>query len=57
MIDGKNIFDEPVKNILETYDNIRKIGTGQVDDYTKGCVLDYTHLKEHFKIIAIDLSE
>ena len=36
MIDGKNLFDQPVKNDKVTYENIRKIATGQGDDYTTG---------------------
>ena len=32
MINGKNFFDQPVKNDLITYKNIRKIATGQGDD-------------------------
>ena len=28
MIDGRNFFDQPIKNDLKTYDNIRKIATG-----------------------------
>ena len=28
MIDGKNFFDQPVKNNKVTYENIRKIATG-----------------------------
>ena len=32
MIDGKSIFDQPVKNDKITYENIRKIATGQEDD-------------------------
>ena len=32
MIDGKNFFDQPVKNNKVTYENIRKIATGQEDD-------------------------
>ena len=35
MIDGKNVFDQPIKNNLKTYENIRKIATGQGDDYTE----------------------
>ena len=46
MIDGKNFFDQPVKNNKVTYKNIRKIGIGQGDDYTTGFVLDYTYLKK-----------
>ena len=29
VIDGRNLFDQPVKNNLKTYDNIRKIAIGQ----------------------------
>ena len=39
-----------------TYDNIRKITTGQGDDYTTGCFLDCNYFKKH-KMIAIDLSK
>ena len=57
MIDGKNFFDQPVKNNKVTYENIRKIATGQGDDYTTGCLLDYPYFKENYKMIAIDLSK
>ena len=43
MIDGQNFFNQPVKNNLKTYDNIRKIATGQGDDYTTGFLLDYNY--------------
>ena len=46
MIDGKNFFDRPIKTDKVTYNNIRKISTGQGDDYTTGCLLDYTYLKK-----------
>ena len=46
MIDGKNVFDEPVKNDKVTFENITKIATGQGDDYTTGYLLDYTYLKK-----------
>ena len=40
-IDGQNLFDQPVKNDLRIYDNMRRIITGQEGDYTTGCLLDY----------------
>ena len=40
-IDGRNFFDQPMNNDIKTYENIRKIATGQGDDYTTGCLLDY----------------
>ena len=57
MIDGKNFFDQPVKNDKVTYENIRKIAIGQGDDYTTGCLLDYTYFRKYYKMIAIDLSK
>ena len=45
MIDGKN------------YENIRKIATGQGDDYTTGCLLDYCYFKDHYKMTAMYLSK
>ena len=52
-----DFFDQPVKNNLITYDNIRKIATGQGDDYTTGCLLDYNYFNNYYKMIAIDLSK
>ena len=57
MIDGRNFFDEPIKNDLKTCDNIRKIATGQGDDYTTGCLLDYLYFRKYYQLIAIDLSK
>ena len=57
MIDGRNVFDQPIKNDLRTYDNTRNIATGQGDDYTTGCLLDYPYFKKIYKLIAIDLSK
>ena len=37
VINGENVFNQPTKNNKITYDNIRKITTGQGDDYTTGC--------------------
>ena len=36
MINGENFFDQPIKNNKVTYENIRKIATGQGDDYPTG---------------------
>ena len=40
MIVGRNFFDQRVKANWIKYDNIRKIATGQEDDYTTGCLLE-----------------
>ena len=57
MIDGKNIFAQPIKNDKVTYENTRKIAAGQGDDYTTSCLLDYPYFKDNYKMIAIDLSK
>ena len=57
MIDGKNFFDQPVKNKKVTYENIRKLATSQGDDKTTGCLLDYIYFKNYNKMIAVDLSK
>ena len=45
MMDGRNLFDQPVKNNLRTYDNIKKIVTSQGDAYTTVCLLDNVYFK------------
>ena len=57
MINGETFFDQPIKNNKVTYENIRKIATGQGDDYTTGCLLDYSYFKGTYKMIAADLSK
>ena len=57
MINGENFFDQPIKNINVTCENIRKIATGQGDKYTSGCLLDYQYFKVYYKMIAVDLSK
>ena len=57
MINGENVFDQPIKNNKVRYKNIREIATGQGDDYTTGCLIDYQYIKDYYKMIAIDLSK
>ena len=57
MIDGENVFDQPINSNIKTYENIRKIARGRGDDHTTGCLLDYSYFKDHYKMIAIDLSK
>ena len=57
MINGENFFDQPIRNNKVTYDNIRKIATGQGDDYTTRCLLHYVYFANTYKMIAVDLSK
>ena len=56
MINGENFFDQPMKDNKVTYENIRKVATGKGDNYTTGCLLDYTYFRDNYKMIAVDLS-
>ena len=56
MIDSGNFFNQPINGMTKTYENIRRIVTVQGDDFT-GCLLDYSYLKENYKMIAIDLNK
>ena len=56
LINGNAFFELPIKNIGETYEKIILI-TGHSGYYTRGNLLDYEYFKEHYKLIAIDLSK
>ena len=36
---------------------LEKISTGQGDDYTTGCLLDFAYFKNNYRLIAADLSK
>ena len=57
MTNGENFFDQPIKNNKVTYKSIRKIATGQGDDYKTGCLLDYSYFTDTYTMIAVDLSK
>ena len=57
IIDGQNLFDQPVKIDMRTYDKIQKIRLGQKDHYTTACLLDYPYFKDCYKMIGEDLSK
>ena len=35
---------------------IKKLTTGPSNDYTSGCLLDYEYMKNHCRLIAVELS-
>ena len=56
-IDGRNFYDQPINDSIKQYDEIRKISTGQGDDYTTGCLLNFAYFKKSYRLIAADLSK
>ena len=57
LIDGRNFYDQPIKDLIKQYHEVRKVSTRQGDDYTTGCLLDYAYFKDNYKLIAADLSK
>ena len=55
LTDGKPFFEIPVKNKEEAYEAI--IEMTKNNNYTTGNLLDYEYFKDHYKLIAIDLSK
>ena len=57
LIDGRNFYDQPINDQIKEYDEIRKIATGQEDDYTTGHLLGYQYFKDHYQLIVVDFSK
>ena len=56
-IDGRNFYDQVINDSINQYDEIRKISTGQGDDYTTSCLLDFAYFGKSYRLIAADLSK
>ena len=56
-IDRRNFYDQSINDSIKQYDEVRKILTGQDDDYTTGCLLDFAYFEKNYKLIAADLSQ
>ena len=55
MIDRRKSFDQLVKNNLRTSNNIRKVATGQGDDCTNSCLLDYPYFEKYYEMMVTGL--
>ena len=55
LIDGKKFFEIPIKNKKEPYQ--QTIEMSKNNDYTTGNLLNYEYFKNHYQLIAIDLSK
>ena len=40
---------QPIDSDIKRYKEIRKLTTGQGEDYTTGCLLDYEYIKNHYR--------
>ena len=56
MINGKIFYDQPIDSDINRYDEIKKLTTRQVENYTIGFLQDYEYIKIYYRVIAVDLS-
>ena len=56
IINEKKIYDQATDSNIKRYKEIRKLTTGTGENYTSGCLLDYDYIKNHYRLIAVDLS-
>ena len=57
IIDGRNIYDNPIESDNEKYRELKKVMIGKGEDYTTGSLLDYDYFIKHCKLIAVELSK
>ena len=54
IINGKSFYDQTIDADVKRSKEIRKLKTGQSEDHTTGCLVDYEYFKNVYKLIAIE---
>ena len=44
--DGRNLYDQPINDLIKQYDEVRKVSPGQGNDYITGSLLDFVYFKK-----------
>ena len=56
IVNGKTFSDQAIYSGIKWYEEIRIFTTRQGVYYTTGCLLAYDYIKNHYRLIVIDLS-
>ena len=56
IISGDNFYDQKLSSDVKRSEEIGNLTTGQSEYYTTECFLDYDYIKNHYILIAVDLS-
>ena len=56
-IDGRSFYGQPINDLIKQYSEVRKVSTGQGDDYKTGCLLDFAYLEKKYRLITVDLNK
>ena len=57
LVDGWNFHDQPINDLIKQYDEVKKVSTGQGDDYTTGRFLDYAYFKDNYRLTEVNVSK
>ena len=52
----KKFYEQPVDSDIKRYQEKRKVRKGQGEDYTTRYLLHYNYIKNHYRLIAVNLS-
>ena len=52
----QNFYDQPIDSDIKRSREIRLLTAEQGEDYTTGCFLDHEFIKNHYRLIKVDLS-
>ena len=51
----KTFYYQRIDADIKQYEDVRKLTTGRGDDCSTGCLLYYDFIKNHYRLIAVDL--
>ena len=56
IFNGKKLYGQPINSDIKRYKEIENLTTGQDKIYTTRCLLHNDYFKNHYRIIAVELS-
>ena len=56
-INGRNFYDQSINDSIKQCDEVTKVSTGQGDNYTTGCLIDFAYFEKNYRSIAADVSK
>ena len=56
IINRISFFNQPIVSDKKRYEEIRKLTTGQGEDYTTSCLSNYYFNKSNYRLLSVDLS-
>ena len=55
IVNGNKFYDHPIDYDIKWHEK-GKLTSGQGENYTTGCLLDYEYIKIHYRLIAVPRS-